>query len=210
MINNAPKEGPGGIKYDREFALPIGDQQAYELYGVFAYDQNDEEITVTNASFAYSIRFPVPDENQNLSNPKDNNIIAHQILSTFKFISTSTVYWNTENVADFSGYYVKRENVYGEENTGPFTCDSFVVLNGDEALTKYFKDMVEKGNTVNALDGNKNLRINLDLNLASSTDKVKIINSTKEKPVTLTLKKKVEPGKGAPACYSFFNILEVK
>lgn len=90
MIADAPKEGPGGIKYDREFTLSVGDLQAYELYGVFAYDQNDEEITLSNKNFAYTIKFPVPDENPNLSNPKDNNVIAHQILSTFKFVSTST------------------------------------------------------------------------------------------------------------------------
>ncbi len=90
MVASAPKEGPGGIRYYKEFALSVGGQSAYELYSVFAYDQNDEEITITNANLTYTVKFPVSDENPNLSNPKDNNKISHQILSTFKFISTST------------------------------------------------------------------------------------------------------------------------
>jgi len=167
-------------------------------------------IAVTVVKFVFTPIGPMSDEAW--KNIAEYRIAELKFISTSTSLttSTSTVSWNTENMGDFSGYYVKRENVYGEENTGPFVCDSFVVLNGNEPLIKYYKDMVEKGNTVNALDENGSLRINLDLNGISDVNRSKIINSSKNNPIILALKKKIEPGKGAPACHSFFEILEVK
>ena len=87
LVASAPKEGPGGIRYEKEFSLSINNQPAYELYGEFNYDRSDESVFFTNTDKAYLIQFPVVDEeNTNISNSKTNNATAHQILSTFKFI----------------------------------------------------------------------------------------------------------------------------
>lgn len=138
-----------------------------------------------------------------------NRVTIDQILATFKFVEPQAIAWNTENEGDFTGYYIKRENIYGEENTGPYTCDSFVATKGDKIITDYFKNIWQNGNTVNNFSSG-DFEFNLDLSKMSSVDKNKIINSTPNSPISLTLKKKVEPGKGAPPCYSFFEILSVK
>lgn len=89
-VSDANSEDIGGIKYEREFSTTVGnDISAYELYGVFAYDQEDEYIYTANGDTIFRFSFPVPEENQNFSNPKQipiDNQTAHQILSTLKFI----------------------------------------------------------------------------------------------------------------------------
>ncbi len=121
-------------------------------------------------------------------------------ITSVESVDQKIIDWDTENEGSFTGFYTKRKDVYGEENTGSFTCDDFVLLKKDEVIAKYFK---EKYNW----DLNE---ISIDLSKVNLTDKNRIINSTKDSPANLVLKKKIEPGKGAPACYSFFEILEVK
>ena len=70
----------------KDYPISIGQVSGYELYNVFQYDQRSEFIYITNKNYAYQIAFPIAQENPNLSNPVENNLISHQILSTFKFI----------------------------------------------------------------------------------------------------------------------------
>lgn len=138
-----------------------------------------------------------------------NRVTIDQILAAFKFVEPQLIAWNSENEGDFTGYYLKREGVYGEENTGPYICDSFVATQGDKIITDYFKNIWQNGNTVNNFSSG-NFEFNLDLSKVSATEKSKIINSTPNSLISLTLKKKIEPGKGASPCHSFFEILGVK
>ncbi len=68
--------------------LSVGTQQqyeAYELYGVFEFDHNAEQIYVAHGSFALAFDFPVEEENPNISLPVANNQIAHEIVNTLIF-----------------------------------------------------------------------------------------------------------------------------
>jgi hypothetical protein len=56
---------------------------AYELYDVFEFDHNAEQIYVANGTLALHFDFPMPDANPNLASPTNNNAIAHMILGTF-------------------------------------------------------------------------------------------------------------------------------
>ena len=79
-----PKPYLLGYKEKRE--LTIASLPAYELYGVFAYDQNEELVYLAKDNLVYFFNFPVAEENPNLPNAIEINKIAHQILSTFRFI----------------------------------------------------------------------------------------------------------------------------
>jgi len=72
--------------YDEKRELSIAGLIAYELYGVFAYDESMEEIYLAKNNYVFQFTFPVAEENPNLSNPIENNKITHQILSTFRFV----------------------------------------------------------------------------------------------------------------------------
>jgi hypothetical protein len=137
-----------------------------------------------------------------------SRVTIDQILASFKFVGPQVIAWDTQNEGDFTGYYIKRENVYGVENTGPYACDSFIATKGDKIITDYFKNIWQDGNTINDFSGG-NFEFNLDLSKVSAIDKNKIINSTLNSPIRLTLKKKIEPGRGASPCHSFFEILGI-
>ena len=80
------KKEAAPITYREEKEVTIAGLPAYELYGVFAYDQSEEQIYLAKENYVYRFSFPVAEENLNLSNPIENNRIIHQMLSTFKFL----------------------------------------------------------------------------------------------------------------------------
>ena len=89
VINQVLKDSSGNIIkviYKDKFPLMVGSIQAYELYGLFG---SEEQIYFTKNDMAYLISFPIPDNTDTAKflNSKDNNAIAHQILSTFKFVN---------------------------------------------------------------------------------------------------------------------------
>lgn len=99
-VDNSNKGEVGGISYKKEFSTIIGnDIPAYELYNVFDYDQSSEYIYILKNGLIHRFSFPIPDDNPNILNPKQNNDIAHQILSTLKFrhldIKIDTSNWKT-------------------------------------------------------------------------------------------------------------------
>ncbi|MBI4090478.1 MAG: hypothetical protein HY422_00470 [Candidatus Komeilibacteria bacterium] len=71
--------------FEKEFALPVGNLEAYELYNVFGYDAGYEIIYIADQDRIYLISFETP-ESPNVEEPQKNNAIAHQMLSTFKLI----------------------------------------------------------------------------------------------------------------------------
>jgi|GEM_PF-1568898 len=74
------------IIFQAQKELAIAGLPAYELYGVFAYDQSNEEIYLARGSLLYKFEFPVAEENPNLSEPVENNKIVHEMLNTFRFL----------------------------------------------------------------------------------------------------------------------------
>lgn len=110
-------------------------------------------------------------------------------------------------IGEFTGYYeaVERDS-WGEM----VTCDTFVVLKGAPKLTQYFKDMALRGNTVQSLTAQGQLRINLPWGEVPEADKAAIQASASSSPITLSLKKKVQEGVGVGACYSFFSYIRIE
>lgn len=102
LIQNAPQDGPGGLHFKNSFDLTVNSIPAYELDHLFAYDESNESIFLTNGDKAYNIQFQVADENSNIANPKENNAIAHKILATFKFTNSDSSATGTSGLKTYT------------------------------------------------------------------------------------------------------------
>ena len=111
-------------------------------------------------------------------------------------------------IGEFTGYYESFERASDGESMK--TCDALVVLKGAPKLTQYFKDMVQVGNTVQSVTAQGQLRINLPWNEVPEADKAVIQASTPDNPITLSLKKSPQEGRGVGACYSFFSYIRIE
>jgi len=67
--------------YEKSFPVYIDETEGYELYNV----KFQEEIFLASGNYIYKITFPLEGNTATL-NPGENNKIAHQILSNFKFV----------------------------------------------------------------------------------------------------------------------------
>lgn len=72
-------------RFTHAYVTTAGTNGAYELYGVFEFDHNGEQIYVAHGTIALKFDFPVADENPNLSAPANNNAVAHMIVNTLTF-----------------------------------------------------------------------------------------------------------------------------
>ena len=92
-----------------------------------------------------------------------------------------------------------------------YQCDQFVVTEGGETFTQSFQEMVESGNSVNQIDENGYLVLNLNFSEITATNVSLIKGSAVSNPVSVSLEK-VEQGlgQGTGPCHSFVNITEVK
>lgn len=79
------KARPDTIKYESKMELTLAGLPAYELYGVFDFDQTNEQIYLAKDTSIFEFSFPIAQENSNLSEPVENNKITHEMLSTFEF-----------------------------------------------------------------------------------------------------------------------------
>lgn len=111
--------------------------------------------------------------------------------------------------AVFVGYYGTRLWP-AHEGTPAQTCSIFVVQKSDDPLFTYLTDIVRQGSTLNALDADGNLLLNIDLDAVTVDIKSTVMASTKLKNVPLTVQKKALIGKGANACFSVVNILSTQ
>lgn len=89
-------------------------------------------------------------------------------------------------------------------------CDVLVVTGGDSLLISTLEDMVERGNTVNSLDENGNLLMNIETEKLSVQDSERILNSTVSNPANLLVAEKVPEGRAASVCHSFVSITSVE
>ena len=123
---------------------------------------------------------------------------------------------DSKNKAQFTGYYLSKtvggripveggtegEYVY----VATSTCDSFVVLGGNESLINYFKDLIKIGNTINKLDEKGNLIVNIDMSNVDVSKKILIVNSNKTKPITIDVEKTARPDSGQNICWRDFKV----
>lgn len=72
--------------FEKQYATTVGAYDSYELYGVFGSGASLEEIYWAAGDWMFSASFPISEPNQNYSDPKVFNPLAHKILSSFKFI----------------------------------------------------------------------------------------------------------------------------
>ncbi len=117
----------------------------------------------------------------------------------------STITEESRQLGLFAGYYTTFEqNIWDSDSTR--LCHALVVTDGDRELTQYFIDMVvEGGNTVQHIDSEGRLVLNLPWDSIPQVDKERIQASSEDSQITLSLRKKIPRGTEAPACYSFFD-----
>lgn len=116
---------------------------------------------------------------------------------------------DSTTTATFVGYYTTIRKQNAEEDIST-TCNVFVTHKGNDSLFQYFSKLVREGNTVNSLDEDGDLILNLDFDHLTIEEQRKIISSTKENPITLLVQKKAFTGKDAGPCTSFVDILSIK
>ncbi len=82
------EEGSDMLGYKDAFSNKVGEYDAYELSGVGTIDNTEmEQIFVTRDNLAIEFWFPQSKQASpvNVLSSEANNLITHQILSTFKF-----------------------------------------------------------------------------------------------------------------------------
>ncbi len=82
------KNGPAPTvtpSFDKLYVLTVGGYPAYELYNVFEFDHQGEQVYVAHGQNVLKFDFPTASENPNLSLPVANNGVAHEIMNTLVF-----------------------------------------------------------------------------------------------------------------------------
>lgn len=99
IISDSEKSGTRKISYVKEYEIIVGGLNGYELEGVDDLELSAEKIYLSLSNKILEINFPISADNSNLNTPKENNLISHQILSTFNFFpptsSADTTNWQT-------------------------------------------------------------------------------------------------------------------
>lgn len=72
-------------QFKSSYLTNVNGVAAYELFDVFEFDHNAEQIYVANGAITLHFDFPVSDANPNIASPANNNAIAHLIVGTLVF-----------------------------------------------------------------------------------------------------------------------------
>ena len=111
-----------------------------------------------------------------------------------------------EGYAKLKGYYHK----YESDNFGTLmVCDSLIVTGGSQALIDNFTYLIDEGNSLNKIDKNGNLLVNIKSNELSPIITQKIKSSNINNQIELDVIRKTPEGRGASTCTSFIEILSV-
>jgi len=93
-----------------------------------------------------------------------------------------------EGYGKLKGYYTKHTRDLGDwGNGGTETCNAIVVTGGTEELINEFKELINKGNTVNSLNKNGELMVNISLKAVSEKMRNEILASKPGKEITLNV-----------------------
>jgi hypothetical protein len=79
MTGPAPQITP---QFEGKYATSTGSYPAYELYSVFEFDHNAEQIYVQQNKAMIVFDFPVADANLNIASPMEHNAMVHAIIAT--------------------------------------------------------------------------------------------------------------------------------
>ncbi len=82
------KNGPAPTitpQFASNYITAVNGYSAYELFHVFEFDRDAEQIYVAHGTVALRFDFPVSDPNPNIASPANNNAIAHMIVQTLSF-----------------------------------------------------------------------------------------------------------------------------
>lgn len=117
-----------------------------------------------------------------------------------------------KNIYTISGKYTTTEKIrpsnWDDNLLEKHICDSFIVLSGDEYLIEKYKQLVKDGNTINRLDAQGRLILNLDLKPLPQDWAIKITSSSQA--ITLLINEKDMEGRGVEPCYSFVDVQAVQ
>jgi hypothetical protein len=72
-------------QFKTSYLTTVNGNDAYELFDVFEFDHNAEQIYVASGVTVLHFDFPVADANPNIASPSNNNAIAHMIIGTLVF-----------------------------------------------------------------------------------------------------------------------------
>jgi hypothetical protein len=72
-------------QFKSSYLTTVNGNPAYELFDVFEFDHNAEQIYIANGTITLHFDFPVAAANPNIASPANNNGIAHLILGTLTF-----------------------------------------------------------------------------------------------------------------------------
>ncbi len=106
------------------------------------------------------------------------------------------------------GYYRQDAKIVNN-NVLSGVCDAFVVTGGDISLRNEFIQKINQGNTLNSLDNQSNLVLNIQLDGLSDADKNIIVSSSSDQPIRLAVQKKQSRSMGVGQCYSPVYITDV-
>ncbi len=161
-------------------------------------DVNILDVSSDGKKLTFSFPFEV-EKTHYMIRVSNNGTMSNEMELLPQVVDSSTV------TALFIGYHFTVSEVYGEENTGPFTCDMFKVQKTDDPLFSFLAKWAP--GTINS-DGSMNLVI--DFYQVATSTKQRILYSTKNNPISITVRKDPFPGKGLPACRSVVNILSAQ
>ncbi len=92
-------------------------------------------------------------------------------------------------------------------------CDAMVVTGGAREERNYYLSLMNNEGRFGYSKTDEGLLVlNLDLSQVNEEQASQIMSATPDAPVTVTLERKPESefGQGAPACYSFVQIIDVE
>ena len=113
---------------------------------------------------------------------------------------------NPVGFGTLEGFYRQVENTaWGETKK----CNVLVLTGGSEKLRQGYSDLIDYGNTVNSKDSTGNTQVNISIAHLSQRDQRIILNATAKNPAKIFVHAPEQVGRGAPVCFSFFEILEV-
>lgn len=180
---------------------------ALTLSGILIYNKY-KNLQTENSKLNRSVQ----DLNEKIENPRFGPFEGFRLLDEECSSETCLFTKDTENVlhtvegfAKLKGYYETETRDYFDKE---FSCDTLVVTGGSQSLIDHFTSWIRIGNTVNSLDKEGNVVLNLDLTEISSLDNSKIKASNPNNEVELSVIRRMSEDRGAAPCESFVNIIK--
>lgn len=110
-------------------------------------------------------------------------------------------------VATFNGYYTRVEKFgFGQQSA---VCDSFVVVRGPSELIRLTLAQVDAGNGINSKNAANQPVVSINLGALTALEANQVRASTARDPVALIVVARSPQPRGAPLCYSQFDIMRV-